>query len=171
MCKRAQPQIPHLHVTGRHPGDILTYLQPLPWPHVRTKAKNVFRNHCPQRFRDIKNIVIRPTIPWFRTIESITYTQTHRLCWKTDYRPPSNGPPQPCRSNDATAHAHQPGTRPHPPRPAPARSGRHRPAKAKVRSPLRNRILSSSYYMREILRDFGFAQTAPTQIYQDNLIG
>ena len=169
MCKRAQPQIPHLHVTGRHPGDILTYLQPLPWPHVRTKAKNVFRNHCPQRFRDIKNIAIRPTIPWFRTIESITYTQTHRLCWKTDYRPPSNGPPQPCRSNDATAHAHQPGTRPHPPRPAPARSGRHRPAKAKVRSPLRNRILSSSYYMREILRDFGFAQTAPTQIYEDSL--
>jgi hypothetical protein len=25
------------------------------------------------------------------------------------------------------------------------------------------------YYMREILRDFGFAQTAPTQIYEDNL--
>jgi hypothetical protein len=25
------------------------------------------------------------------------------------------------------------------------------------------------YYMREILRDFGFAQTAPTQIYEENL--
>jgi hypothetical protein len=25
------------------------------------------------------------------------------------------------------------------------------------------------YYMQEILRDFGFAQTAPTQIYEDNL--
>ena len=25
------------------------------------------------------------------------------------------------------------------------------------------------YYMREILRDFGFAQTAPTQIYEDSL--
>ena len=25
------------------------------------------------------------------------------------------------------------------------------------------------YYMREILRDFGYAQTAPTHIYQDNL--
>jgi hypothetical protein len=45
MCKRAKPKIPHLHATGRHPGDVLTYLQPFPWPHVRTKAKNVFRNH------------------------------------------------------------------------------------------------------------------------------
>ena len=25
------------------------------------------------------------------------------------------------------------------------------------------------YYMREIFRDFGYAQTAPTHIYQDNL--
>ncbi len=25
------------------------------------------------------------------------------------------------------------------------------------------------YYMREILREFGYAQTAPTHIYQDNL--
>jgi hypothetical protein len=25
------------------------------------------------------------------------------------------------------------------------------------------------YYMREILRDFGYAQTAPTHIYEDNL--
>jgi hypothetical protein len=25
------------------------------------------------------------------------------------------------------------------------------------------------YYMREILRDFGYAQTAPTNIYEDNL--
>jgi hypothetical protein len=49
------------------------------------------------------------------------------------------GPPKPCSSKDATAHPHQPGARPDPPRPAPARSGRH-PAKVKVRSPLGNRI-------------------------------
>ena len=49
-------------------------------------------------------------------------------------------PPQPRRSKDATAHLHQPGARPDPPRPAPVRSVRHRPAKAKFRSPLQNRI-------------------------------
>jgi hypothetical protein len=46
MSKRAQPQIPHLHATGRHPGDVLTYSQPLPWAYVRTRPK-VFRNHGP----------------------------------------------------------------------------------------------------------------------------
>jgi len=44
-------------------------------------------------------------------------------------------PPQQRRSKDATAHPQQPGARPDPPRPAPARSGRHRSAKGKVRSP------------------------------------
>jgi hypothetical protein len=45
MSKRAQPQIPHLHATGRHPDDVLTSLQTLPWAHVRTKATKVFQNH------------------------------------------------------------------------------------------------------------------------------
>ena len=53
---------------------------------------------------------------------------------------PQTAPPHLRRSKDDTAHPHQPGARPDPPRPAPARSGRHSPAKAKVRSPLRNRI-------------------------------
>jgi hypothetical protein len=50
-------------------------------------------------------------------------------------------PPQQRRSKDATAHPHQPGARPDPPHPDPAHSCRHHPAKAKVRSPLRNRIM------------------------------
>jgi hypothetical protein len=48
--------------------------------------------------------------------------------------------PQQRHSKDATPHPHQPGAQPDPPRPAPARSGRHQPAKAKFRSPLLNRI-------------------------------
>jgi hypothetical protein len=41
-------------------------------------------------------------------------------------------PPQLRSSKDATVHPHQPGASPDPPRPAPARNGRHSPAKAKV---------------------------------------
>jgi hypothetical protein len=62
MCKRAQHQIPHLHATRRHLGDVLTYLQPLPRPHVRTQAKNVFRNHGPgyQRYSYSNNETMVP---------------------------------------------------------------------------------------------------------------
>jgi hypothetical protein len=49
-------------------------------------------------------------------------------------------PPQQRQSKDDTSHPHQPGARPDPPRPDPASSDHHRPVKAKVRSPLRNRI-------------------------------
>jgi len=39
-----------------------------------------------------------------------------------------------------TAHPHQPGARPDPPHPDPAHRCSHHPTKAKVRSPLQNRI-------------------------------
>jgi hypothetical protein len=59
-------------------------------------------------------------------------------------------PPQKRRSKDATAHPHQPGARPEPPNPDPAHSRRNHPAKAKVKFPLRNRILLG---MSESTRD------------------
>jgi hypothetical protein len=49
-------------------------------------------------------------------------------------------PPQQRHSKDATAHPHQPRTRPEPPHPDPAHSLRHHPAKVKVKFPLRKRI-------------------------------
>jgi hypothetical protein len=50
-------------------------------------------------------------------------------------------PPQQHRSKDATAHPHQPGAHPDPSHPNRAHSRHHHPAKAKVKFPLRNRIL------------------------------
>ena len=45
-------------------------------------------------------------------------------------------PPQPLLSKDATAHSHQPGDRPDPPHPSPARSGSRRPAKPQGQVPI-----------------------------------
>jgi len=47
-------------------------------------------------------------------------------------------------SKDATAHPHQPGAHPDPQHPDPAHNRRHHPAKAKVKSPLRNRIFKKA---------------------------
>jgi hypothetical protein len=66
-------------------------------------------------------------------------TNSYGLRWKTDGRPPANGPPTDRRSKDATAHPHQPGAHPDPPHPDRAHSRRHHPAKPKVKFPLQNR--------------------------------
>jgi len=61
-------------------------------------------------------------------------TNNDRLRWKTDGRPPTNGPPT------AKTPQLQPGAHPDPPHPDRAPSRRHQSAKAKVKFPLQNRI-------------------------------
>ena len=60
-------------------------------------------------------------------------------------------PPQQYWSKDDTMYPNQPGASPDPPHPAPAHRCRHHPAKGKVRSPLRNRILRRRLKRRGVL--------------------
>jgi hypothetical protein len=71
-------------------------------------------------------------------------------------------PPQQRRSKDTTAHPHQPGAHPDLPHPDRAHSRRHHPAKAKVKFPLRNRILS------RLESDLGGDQAGPSKAKTSN---
>jgi hypothetical protein len=65
-------------------------------------------------------------------------TNNDGLRWKTDGRPPANGPPTTASQQRRHCPSTPAGARPDPPHPDPAHSCRHHPAKAKVRSPLPN---------------------------------
>jgi len=95
-------------------------------------------------------------------------TPTHRQTsptttdWKTDGRPPANGSPttapQQRRHSPTTPARGPPKT---PLLPDPAHSHRHHPSKAKVRSPLRNRIFSLSLSLWKHARSNGRSKQEP----------